>query len=142
MTNTLWKRRRASSPSLTDDLVIKKIKIDCDKPDTEEEKDDENVSKPVKTSPTDSTGIQITKPEYDKSDTNLKDINHAKNIPQPVKISPSLTNEPDQDIKETNPDCDKPETEEENDEENILRPVKRREEAVIFNSILFKYSSL
>lgn len=136
MTNTLGKRRRATSSSLTDDSVIKKIKTDCDKPDSDEERDDENVSKPVKTSPTNETGIQITKTEYDKPETSLRDINHAENIPQPVTISPSLINEPGLDIKKTNSDCDKPETEGENAEENILLPMKRREEAVICNSLL------
>lgn len=44
--------------------------------------------------------------------------------------SPPVTDEPV--TKKIKTDCDKPENEEENDEENIPQPVKRREEAVKF----------
>ncbi|CAC5417383.1 unnamed protein product [Mytilus coruscus] len=47
-TITSNKRRNSRSPSLTDEPFIKKIKTDCDKSETAEESNEENITQPVK----------------------------------------------------------------------------------------------
>ncbi|XP_052068700.1 uncharacterized protein LOC127707970 [Mytilus californianus] len=47
-TNILGKRRNSTSPSLTDEPAIKKIKSDCDQPENKKDNDEENIQQPVK----------------------------------------------------------------------------------------------
>ncbi|XP_076074171.1 uncharacterized protein LOC143045502 [Mytilus galloprovincialis] len=64
VTNTFGKRRNSTSPSLTDEPVIKKIKTYCDEPENEEEDEPKNEEK--------------DEPENEEE-------NDDENIPQPMK---------------------------------------------------------
>ncbi|XP_063445443.1 uncharacterized protein LOC134725503 [Mytilus trossulus] len=72
-TNTLGKRRNSTSPSLTDEPVIKKIKTDCDEPENEEENEPKNEKE-------------------DKSKN--EEENDDENIPQPMKKRKEAANFP------------------------------------------------